>query len=517
MACTNSRRDIGFPLALGRLHFNTGFNINEFILDQVNMAIHELSAQALSQAIHARQHTCREVMQAYLDRIGLINPRFNALVSLQPADALLRQADECDQALARGHSRGWLHGIPLAFKDLVDVAGIPTTCGSVLLRDNIPSQDALLVQRLKAQGGLVIGKTNTPEWALGSNTFNPVFGATGNAYHPAHTAGGSSGGAAVALAHRMLPLADGSDFMGSLRNPAAWNNVFGMRPSQGRVPAFPAHDVWVNQLSTDGPMARHVSDLARLLETMSGFDPRSPLSLDDLPVGWSQQLRPHAKALRIGWLGDLNGYLPMEDGVLDACENGLRRLSDLGAHVEPASPTFSPEAVWQTWLAWRRVLTASRLAPMVARGREACKAEALWECDQAIGMTANDFLQASTERTAFYQQMLTMFDDHDVLVMPSAQVWPFAIDTRWPSVIHTANGAVTMDTYHRWMEVVLYPSLAGLPSLNVPCGFNPQGLPMGMQLIGKPRGDLAVLALGLAYEEAIGDWLSVRPAVPSFG
>ena len=475
------------------------------------MAIHDLSAQALSQAIHARQYACREVMQAYLERMGLINPRFNAVVSLQPADALLRQADACDQELARGHSRGWLHGIPLAFKDLVDVAGIPTTCGSELLRHNIPSMDALLVQRLKAQGGIVIGKTNTPEWALGSNTFNPVFGATGNAYNPAHTAGGSSGGAAVALAHRLLPLADGSDFMGSLRNPAAWNNVFGMRPSQGRVPAFPAHDVWVNQLSTDGPMARHMRDLACLLETMAGYDPRSPLSLDNLPAGWSQQLRPIAKDLRIGWLGDLNGYLPMENGILQACENGLQKLRDLGAHVEPVSPHFSPEAVWQTWLAWRRVLTASRIAPMVERDRDACKPEAVWEYEQAQGMTANAFLQASTERTVFLQQMLQHFDTHDVLVLPSAQVWPFAIDTRWPSEIHTAKGAVRMDTYHRWMEVVLYPSLAGLPSLNVPCGFNAQGLPMGMQLIGKPRADLAVISLGLAYEEAAADWLSVRP------
>ena len=329
------------------------------------MTLTDLSAQALSDAIHARQYACREVMQAYIDRIGLINSRFNALVSLQPAETLLRHADQCDLELSRGESKGWLHGIPLAFKDLVDVAGIPTTCGSELLRDNIPTKDALLVQRLKAQGGIVIGKTKTPEWGLGSNTFNPVFGATGNAYNRAHTAGGSSGGAAVALAHRLLPVADGSDFMGSLRNPAAWNNVFGMRPSQGRVPAFPVNDAWVSQLSTDGPMARHMRDLARLLETMAGYDPRSPLSLDDLPAGWSTALQPKAQGLRVGWLGDLNGYLPMEPGILQACEQGLQKLTDLGAHVEPVAPQFSPKAVWETWLAWRRVLTASRIAPMV--------------------------------------------------------------------------------------------------------------------------------------------------------
>ena len=476
------------------------------------MAIHQLSALQLSASIHRREWSCREVMQAYLLRIAAINPQANAIVNLQDADALLKQADLCDAELANGSSRGWLHGMPLAFKDLVDVAGITTTGGSPLLKDNIPAHDALLVQRMKAAGGIVIGKTNTPEWGLGSHTFNPVFGATPNAYNPAFTAGGSSGGAAVALAQRLLPVADGSDFMGSLRNPAGWNNVFGMRPSQGRVPAFPVNDVWVSQLSTDGPMARHVTDLARLLETMAGYDARAPLSLATLPAGWSSQLQPKVKGLRIGWLGNLNGYLPMEDGVLQACENGLQRMTGLGAHVEPVSPNFSPAAVWQTWLAWRRVLTASRIAPMVARGRDQVKPEALWEFDQAAGMTAPEFLQASTERSAFYQHMLELLSKFDILVLPSAQVWPFAIDLRWPSTIQTSNGSVQMDTYHRWMEVTLYASLAGLPALNVPCGFNSQGLPMGMQLIGQPRGDVALLETGLAYEEAVGDWLAVRPA-----
>ena len=475
------------------------------------MDIHQLSASQLSSAIHQRDVSCREVMQAFLHRIEQLNPRYNAIVNLQDPASLLQQAQACDDELSKGHSRGWLHGMPLAFKDLVDVAGIPTTCGSPLLRDNIPLQDALLVQRMKNAGGIAIGKTNTPEWGLGSHTFNPVFGATPNAYHPAYTAGGSSGGAAVALAQGMLPVADGSDFMGSLRNPAGWNNIFGMRPSQGRVPAFPANDVWVSQLGTDGPMARHVSDLAQLLETMAGDDPRAPLSLASLPAHWSSKLSPQVKGLRIGWMGDLNGHLPMQAGVLEACEQGLQRLSALGAVVDAVSPNFSPDAVWQTWLAWRRVLTASRIAPMVAKGRAQVKPEALWEFDQAVGMSAADFLQASNERSAFYQHMLQLLSQWDVLVLPSAQVWPFAIDMRWPEVIHTSKGPVQMDTYHRWMEVTLYASLAGLPALNVPCGFNHQGLPMGMQLIGQPRGDLALLQAALAYEQAIGDWLAVRP------
>ncbi|NBS77948.1 MAG: amidase, partial [Betaproteobacteria bacterium] len=328
------------------------------------MVITELSANELSQAIHAKQLSCLEVMQAYLQRVDQVNPHFNALVSLQDPLTLLAQANACDEELRQGHSRGWLQGMPIALKDLVDVAGVPTTCGSPLLRDNIPTQDALLTRRMKAAGGIVIGKTNTPEWGLGSHTFNEVFGTTRNAYNPAVSAGGSSGGAAVALAQRLLPVADGSDFMGSLRNPAAWNNVFGLRPSQGRVPAYPAGDVWVSQLGTDGPMARTMRDLAYLLQVMAGPDARAPLSLSGLPQGFAKTLQPQAKGLRIGWLGNLDGYLPMEAGVLDACENGLKRLQDLGCHVEPVALGYSPEAAWQTWLAWRRVLTASRIAPM---------------------------------------------------------------------------------------------------------------------------------------------------------
>ena len=476
------------------------------------MVVTDLSADELSKAIHSKQVSCREVMQDYLHRIDAMNPRFNALVSLQDPARLLAQADAADHALLSGRSHGWMHGFPIALKDLVDVAGIPTTCGSPLLTQNIPTQDALLTQRLKSAGGIVIGKTNTPEWGLGSHTFNPVFGSTGNAYNPAFSAGGSSGGAAVALAQRMLPVADGSDFMGSLRNPAAWNNVFGLRPSQGRVPAYPVNDVWVSQLGTDGPMARSMTDLAHSLEVMAGFDARSPLSLASLPKGYASGLRPQAQGLRIGWLGNLNGYLPMEAGILETCEQGLKRLEGLGCSVEPVSLGYPPEAVWQTWLAWRRVLTASRIAPMMAKGRHLVKPEALWEFDQAAGMTAPDFLQASVERTAFYQHMLGLLSQFDALVLPSCQVWPFDIDLRWPEHIDTPTGRVPMDTYHRWMEVVLYASLCGLPALNVPVGFNTQGLPMGMQLIGQVQGDLALLSLGLAYEEAVGDWLAVRPA-----
>ncbi|HUN91152.1 MAG TPA: amidase [Burkholderiaceae bacterium] len=477
------------------------------------MDITDLPAHEMAAAIRRRKVSCREIMLATLTRIDAVNPTVNAIVSLRDGDALLREADACDRQLAgkgaESRAIGWLHGIPQAIKDMAATAGIPTTLGSPLLRDYVPMEDGLMVQRMKAAGCIVIGKTNTPEFGLGSHTFNDVFGITRNAYDPTRSAGGSSGGAAVALATRMLSVADGSDFMGSLRNPAAWNNVFGLRPSQGRVPLWPAQDAWVSQLGTEGPMGRTVLDVAMLLDVQAGFDPRVPLSLPD-EAPFAQGLGEiDPKAVRIGWLGDLDGYLPMEPGILDACELGLRRLAAIGCHVESCRPAFSTEMVWQAWLTWRRWLVAARIAPLLAvpRNRERIKPEALWEFDEAADLTGAQALQASAQRTVFYQQMLSMFSTLDVLVLPTAQVWPFEATQRWPRRIAGRE----MDTYHRWMEVVIYATFAGLPCISVPVGFGPSGLPMGMQLIGKPRGERALLGLARAYELVIGDWLGTRP------
>lgn len=474
------------------------------------MNLTELPAHKLSLAIHAREVSCREVMQAFLARIHAINPRYQALVSLQSAESLLQQASARDVQLARGQSLGWMHGMPQAIKDLANTAGIATTQGSPLLRNFVPQQDALIVQRMKAAGCIVVGKTNTPEFGLGSHTFNEVFGVTGNAYDPARSAGGSSGGAAVALALRLLPVADGSDFMGSLRNPAGWNNVFGMRPSQGRVPMWPATDVWVSQLSTEGPMGRSVQDVARLLAVQAGFDPRVPLSLND-DADFTQTLDGlDCKSLRIGWLADLNGYLPMEEGILPVCELGLKRLEALGCTVMPSTLGTAPEPVWQAWLLWRRALVASRIAPFLLNPKnlELIKPEALWEYEQAGQLSGTEFLSASVQRTAFYQHMLSLFEAHDFLALPVSQVWPFDIAERWPQQIK----GVAMDTYHRWMEVVIYATFAGLPCISVPVGFDARGLPMGLQLIGKPRGDFELLQLAHAYEQAAQEVLQRRPA-----
>ena len=478
------------------------------------MEITELSASALSQAIHAQRVSCREVMQAYLARIALLNPVHNALVSLRDGDALLRESDRCDTELARGESRGWMHGMPQAIKDIAPTAGLVSTMGSPLLREFVPREDGLMVQRMKAAGCIVIGKSNTPEFGLGSHTFNAVFGVTRNAYDVSKSAGGSSGGAAVALATRMLPVADGSDFMGSLRNPAGWNNVFGLRPSQGRVPLWPAADVWVTQLGTEGPMGRSVEDVARLLDVQAGPDPRMPLSLAAHP-SFADGLREVAGAraarpISLGWLGDLDGYLPMEPGILEVCEQALGRLAGLGCAIEPSTLGHSPEAVWDAWLVWRRWLVAGRIAPFLLKpsNRALIKPEALWEHDQAAGLTGAQTLHASAQRSVFYQHLRTLFERFDVLALPSAQVWPFDAALRWPTHI---NGRA-MDTYHRWMEVVIYATFAGLPCISVPAGFGAAGLPMGLQLIGRPQGEAALLRVAQAYELAAHDVLQIRPS-----
>ena len=480
----------------------------------------DLDAHALSSAIHCREVSCREVMQASLARIHRLNPRLNAIVNLLPDETLLRAADERDAELAQGRaaggSRGFLHGMPLAIKDTAHVAGLPTTLGSPLLQAAVATHDSAHVERMKAAGCIVIGKTNVPELAIGSNTYNALFGSTGNAWDPRVTAGGSSGGAAVALAHRLVALADGSDFMGSLRNPAGWNHVFGMRPSQGRVPAWPKPDLYLSQLSTDGPLARNVRDLAALLQIQSGHDPRAPLSLAEKspPLMPADDAADHGlRGVRIGWLGDLAGHLAVEPGILEGCEAALSGCAAGGACVEPATLGFSCEALWQAWLVWRRALVAPGVAALLLQpgAREHIKPEALWEHDSAAGTGVADLMQASVVRSSYHQHLLGLFERFDVLALPVAQCWPFAIAQTWPRQI----AGRAMDTYHRWMECTLYATFGGLPALSVPAGFDAAGrLPLGLQLIGRPQGDAALLRVAAGYEATCGAWLARRPAEP---
>ena len=483
-------------------------------------ALTDLDAHALSAEIHARRVSCREVMQAYLARIHRLNPALNAIVNLAPDAALLQQAEACDVELAQGRSRGWLHGMPQAIKDIGHALGFPSTQGSPVLKGAMPVQDSLMTARMKAAGCIVIGKTNVPELGLGSHTFNPLFGTTPNAWDAAVTAGGSSGGAAVALAQRLLPVADGSDFMGSLRNPAAWNHVFGLRPSQGRVPLWPAPDTWVAQLGTEGPMARNVRDLALLLGTQAGHDPRAPLSIADgdpsvtrfVPADGSGLAA--LRGLRVGWLGDLGGHLPMQAGLLTVLEQALARLASAGAQVEPSALGFDADALWQAWLVWRRALVAPKVAALLKRpgaSRAQIKAEALWEHDQGLGLHWMDFMRASEVRTAFHSHLLALFERFDVLALPVTQVWPFAIGERWPQTV----AGRAMDTYHRWMESTIYATFAGLPAISLPAGFHANGRwPAGLQLIARPQGDAALLRVAAGYEAVAGDLLARRPLEP---
>lgn len=468
-----------------------------------------LDASTLSRRIAARDISCRELMQASLDRIAALNPQYNAIVSLRPAEALLAEADAADAALARGEHRGWMHGFPLAVKDMADAAGLPTTQGSTTTGQRPATRDVLFVERMKKAGGIVIGKTNTPEFALGSHTYNPVFGVTRNAWDPTRCAGGSSGGAAVALALGMLPVADGSDMGGSLRNPAAFNNVVGLRPSRGRVPAVPAEDVFFQQLSTDGPMGRTTEDVARLLCTMAGWDARAPLSLTEaLPPASAPDLIACEPGQRIGWLGSIWPDLPLQDGIRALCESALGRLQAAGFTVEPCTLDVPRDLNWSAWLRLRQMLVGGKLGQTYAQPqlRTQMKPEAQWEVEQSFQLTAAQLYQASVQRTQVYQAFLRLFERYDVVVAPSAQVFPFPAEQHWPREV----AGVAMDTYHRWMEIVTPFTLAGLPVASVPVGFSAEGLPMGMQLAGPPQGDLRVLALARAWE-GLSPWSQQRP------
>jgi amidase len=474
----------------------------------------QMRAVELANAIRAKTVSCVEVMTAFLDHIERINPHVNAIVSLQDRADLLRQATERDAQLARGQYLGWLHGFPHAVKDLAATQGIRTTGGSPLL-DGIPTGDAIFVERLKARGAIIIGKTNTPEFGLGSQTYNTVFGATRNAYDQSKTSGGSSGGAAVSLALRMVPVADGSDMMGSLRNPGAFNNVFGFRPSNGRIPAM-SDELFLNQLATTGAMGRGVADIALLMSVMAGPDARDPTALDENPQVFQTLLPRDLQGKRLGWLGDLGGHLPFEPGILELCTQSFAAFESLGCTVEAAALGFPPERIWETWLTLRHWLVGGGLQPLYAdpAKRARMKPEAQWEIAGALRLRALDAFHASQGRTSWYRAAARLFEKYDYLLLPSAQVFPFDASVHWPKSIH----GVAMDTYHRWMEVVVPASLLGHPVLNVPVGFGSQGLPMGMQIIGRHHADLSVLQLGFGYEQATG-WVGrhLPPLLASSG
>ena len=326
-----------------------------------------MDAATLAKRIKAKEVSCREVMDAFLNHIDRINPVVNAIVSLQDRETLLKQSDERDAQLTRGEYLGWLHGFPQAIKDITATKGILTTQGSPLLKNFVPEADAFLVERMKKSGAIIIGKTNTPEFGLGSQTYNHVFGTTLNAYDQRKTAGGSSGGAAVSVALHMQAVADGTDFFGSLRNPPAFNNVFGLRPSYGRVSGGPAEEIFVGQFSVAGPIGRTVSDVALLLSVMAGFDSRNPASIEQDPGVFLEPLKRDFHGTRIAWLGDLGGYLAMEPGVQELCRDSFGAFESIGCKIEEVQPEFPPEICWASFVTLRHWLTAGHLGPFTKR------------------------------------------------------------------------------------------------------------------------------------------------------
>ncbi len=459
----------------------------------------DLDARGLSAAIAARQVSCAEVMTAFLDRIERINPDINAIISLRPRDVLMAEAKAADAA----PRKGWLHGMPFAIKDLVETAGIRTTHGSPIYADHVPDADELLAARIRAAGAILIGKTNTPEFGLGSHTYNPVHGATLNPSDRSKTAGGSSGGAAAALAARLLPVADGSDTMGSLRNPAAYCNLYGFRPSFGRIARDRSADLFLHQISTDGGMARNVRDLAGLLDTLAGPDPRDPHALPRHPSFLDGLDATSGKSVRIGWIGDWAGRYPMEQGVLALCAKALGEFERVSVGVEPMTPDFDAQRLWDAWVVLRYFAMAGgkRALYDAPAMRSQLKPELIYEIEGGLALSAIQAHQASVVRTEWYAYLARLFETYDVLALPSAQLFPFDVTLDWPKTV----GGREMKTYHQWMEVMIPAAIAGLPTLSVPVGFSEQGLPMGMQLIGRRGADLAVLRIGEAYHQAT-DW-----------
>ncbi|GBQ93655.1 amidase [Acetobacter nitrogenifigens DSM 23921 = NBRC 105050] len=472
-------------------------------------AITDMTACALKDAIHARSVSAQEVMRAHLNQIAAENPSCNAIVSLADEGALLAEAAAQDELAARGEFAGPLHGFPHAIKDLSPARGFPTSMGSPLFAGTMAQKDGLAVSRVREAGAIIIGKTNAPEFGFGSNTVNPVFGATRNPYDLDRSAGGSSGGAAVALATRMTPLADGSDFGGSLRNPAGWNNVFGFRPTSGRVPKDPGEDVFFSQLGYEGPMARTIDDLALLLSVQAGYDPRHPLSLRDDPAAFAHPGERDCRDLKVGWLGDMGGSLPMEDGVLDVCRHALAAFETTGARVEEVDFPLSEPEIWNTWLALRHWGVGNAVRPLYddPSKRKLLAPHVVWEIEGSIRQTGRDIHEAGVARTKLYRAFASLFERFDVLALPTAQLFPYSLEKMWPEAI----AGVAMDTYHRWMEVTFAVSLSGCPALAVPAGFGgARNLPMGLQLVAPYHHDLDLLRIGRAYER-VAEWTAIRP------
>ena len=454
------------------------------------------TAVELAALIKRGEVSSTEVVQAHVDQIDAVNPELNAIVTYLPEMAL-DLALQADEKQARGEELGVLHGLPIAHKDANETKGIRTTMGSPVYSDYIPESDDLIIARLKAAGCITLGKTNVPEFGAGSHTFNRVFGATRNPYDLSRTCGGSSGGAAVALAAGMIPIADGSDLGGSLRNPASFCNVVGFRPSPGRVPQYPASMAWA-RLSVDGPMGRTVQDVALMLQAIAGYDPRAPISLEAPPSLFADELGRDFTEVKIAYSPDL-GELPVDTQVTDTIEKQLPVFSELGCQLEWAAPDLRDAYdIFQTLRAWSFELNfAERFAEF---GEEQFKGTIRWNVAQGARLSGADISRAEVKRTELFHRVREFLDTYEFLLLPTAQVPPFLLKWEYPTQI---NG-VAMETYIDWMMSCAFITVTELPAISVPCGFTDDGLPVGLQIVGRPRSDFTVLQLAYAFQEATG-------------
>ena len=437
----------------------------------------------------------RELLAAHLRRIEEVNPELNAIVTLTPEIAHQR-ALAADDAQVKGESLGLLHGLPIAHKDITDTAGVLTTMGSPIYKDRVPEKDDLIVERIRNAGAIMVGKTNTPEFGAGSQTFNEVFGVTSNPYDTSKTCGGSSGGAAVALAARMLPIADGSDLGGSLRNPASFCNVVGFRPSGGRVPTVPTSNLWM-PMAPKGPMARTVSDISLFMQAIAGPHQLAPSSNIESPDIFSGSLERNFEGTTVAWSPDLGG-LPVDPAVRTALASVPDRLSNLGCEVVEKWPDLSdaPE-IFQTL---RAEIFAHSYASLLKTHRDQLKATVIWNAEKGLAMSMKDHGEACFKQAQMFAELQHFMADIDFLACPVTQVPPFSKEIEYPKEIE----GIRFDTYIDWMRSCSDITTTTHPAISVPAGFTPEGLPVGLQIVGKSRDDRSVLELAYAFEQATG-------------
>jgi len=466
-----------------------------------------LSAVEMARLIRTRKLSAREVLAAHLRQIERVNPKVNAIVTLVPEIALSAAA-KADEVQARGESLGPLHGLPVAHKDLVETKGIRTTFGSPLFKDHIPAADDLIVERLRRAGAITIGKTNTPEFGSGSQTFNTVFGATRNPYDLSKTCGGSSGGAAVALACGLVPVADGSDMGGSLRNPAAFCNLVGFRPSVGRVPDPKAAFGWFT-LSTSGVLGRSVEDLALALSTIAGPDSRSPLSIDEPGELFARPLGRSVKGARVAWFKDLGGA-PFDPRVRAVIDGHRKTFESLGCVVEQAEPDFTPaEIAFRVLRAWN---TANSYGALYRSNPGAFKDVLAGEIEAGLKLTGAEVARAEAAHARLWRGFQAFLGNYEYFVLPTTQLPPFEVDTPYPKEL----AGVKFDSYIDWMKSCWYISATGNPAASVPAGFTADGLPVGLQIVGRNRADFSVLQMAHAFEAAT-EFSNRRPGITALG